>query len=188
MKRYIKSAKQAYYDFQIGDIVTVYNGMQGYANYDGEIVDIYTNSHDVVMAVVRSRSGDKDVSLSSIIPSQRDYFYSLSISDILSTAFLAKMQFKNDSMWCDRVNASRVDRDPSIENTVGYDAYISPGRSGYDVSITEYVSKNYSTTSYSQDAGNLPLTDPIFDEAFDIMRSSNKVVVNFAGYQRVFER
>lgn len=188
MKRYIKSAKQTYYDFQIGDTVTVYEGKHGYANYDGKIVDIYTNSHDVVMAVVRCRRGDINVPLSSIIPSQRDYFYSLSISDILSTAFLAKMQFENDSMWCNRVHASRVDRDPSIENTVGYDAYISPSRSGYDVSITEYVSKNYSTTSYNQDAGNLPLTDPIIDEALDIMQSSNKVVVNFAGYQRVFER
>jgi len=188
MKRYIRSSTAPTYDFDLGDTVTVYNGTHGYANYDGEIVYLYINRYDVAMARVRSRSGDHDVALSSIIPSQRAYFYSLTINDVLTKDFISKMKFKDDSMWCDRVNSSRVDHDVSIENTVGYEAYIASYTSGYRVCITDYISKHYTVTREIEDESGLSVNDPMITEALDILKSAPEVVVNFAGYQRIFKK
>lgn len=185
MKLYVKASRNIY-SFEPGDQVTVYEGAHGYANYDATFVETYQNRYGVDMAVVRTKGGDKNIALSSIIPSQHAYFYSLSLDDVLTKDFVAGMIYKDDAMWCDRINASRVDRDASIENIVGYDAYIAHYPSGYRVAITEYISKNYSTTSESDDRDRLSIDDPMITEALDILKSAPKVVVNFAGYQRIF--
>jgi len=187
MKRYIACSRdENKYDLSPGDSVTVY-ASTGYANYEGILEDIYTNKYNVQIARVSTKHGYENVPLSSVIPSQRDYFYSLSLDDILTEEFLSEMGFKDDAMWCDRVRVPRVDADPSIENTVGYDVYVAPNGSRYRVIITEYVSKHRSTTSY-RDESKLALGNPKLDDAIDMMKSASEVVVNFAGYQRIFNR
>ena len=192
MKRYVKASHNIY-SFEPGEQVTVYNGTYGYSNYEATFLETEINRHGVEMAVVESRArGQHQVPLSSIIPSQYQYFKSLTFDDVVSKSFVKKMIYDDDSMWCDRIRVSRVDRDASIENLVGCEAHImGPGNfqnRGYRVCIIEYISKHYDTTKDYTDKYNLSVNDPLIDEALDILKSADKVVVNFAGYQRIIEK
>ena len=182
MKRYIKSNQV----LQVGDEVTVYEGKVGYANYDGVLVDIYTNKYGSEMGVVETRGGYDDVHLTSIIPSQKKYFYSLTRDDILQKSFVKKLVNRDDSMWCRKIPCKRVDRDNSIENIVGYEADIIRESNGFRVVITNYISKHYEETRDIRDEHQLSADDPMIDEALDILKTAPEVIVNFAGYQRKF--
>ena len=188
MKRYIRSST-AKYSFEPGANVTVYEGKFGYANWEGTFVDSFINRYGVEMAKVRREYGEEEnIPMSSIIPSQKKYLYSLDFDDVVTKEFVSSMVFKDDSIWCHRISVPRVDKNPSMENVVGYDALIVHYDSGYRVNITTYISKNYSTTKESEDESRLSIDDPMIDEALEILRSADKVIVDFAGYQRVFTK
>ena len=152
MKRMIIAANETNADdfapFHYGDEVTVYEGKVGYANYDGVLVDTYVNNYGVKIGVVETKGGYDDVPYSSIIPSQKKYFYSLSIDDVLQKSFIKKLVNKDDSVWCRKIPYKRVDRDAGMENIVGceadimYESSSNPGYySGYRVVIIQYISK-----------------------------------------------
>lgn len=190
MKRWIHAATETSYNFEPGDQVTVYEGKVGYANYDAEFVRYETNVHGVQMAVIKRASGIDKVPASVIMPSERDYFYSLTRNDVLTKEFVAKLIHKDDSMFCDKIRYKRVDRDPGMENVTGIDADIMNDKTGeqsYRVIITRYITKNYDETRDWDDEWGTKLNDPLIDDALDVLKKAPIVYVNFAGYQRKFE-
>ena len=192
MKRYLKCSTNKY-NFRSGDRVTVYEGKVGYANYDTTFIDSYLNSHGVEVALVEGSFGKtKEVPYSCIIPSEKEYFYSLTIEDVLTPEFVAELNHKDDSMWCKKISYKRVDRDQSIENTVGSDADIictNPGENPkYRVVIIDYISKHYNVDRDITDESGLTADDELIYDALDILKHADEVIVNFAGYQRTFRK
>lgn len=174
--------------FHWGDEVTVYESKVGYANYDGVLVDTYVNEHGVKIGVVETEGGYHDVPYSYIVPSQKKYFYSLNIDDVLQKSFINKLVNKDDSIFCKKIPYKRVDRDASMENVVGCEADIISYNDGFRVVITQYISKHYDVTRDIQDERGLSVNDPMIDEALSILKTAPEVIVNFAGYQRTFKR
>lgn len=174
--------------FHWGDEVTVYEGKVGYANYDGVLVDTYVNEHGVKIGVVETKGGYEDVPYSCIVSSQKDYFYSLSIDDVLQKSFITKLVNNGDSIWCRKIPYKRVDRDASMENVVGCEADIIGGKDGFRVVIIQHISKHYDVTRDIQDERGLSVNDPMIDEALEILKTAPEFIVNFAGYQRTFKR
>ena len=189
MKRLIIQSSSSIDNINIGDEVTVYNGMVGYSNYEGTLVDKGVNQNGVLVGYVDNGHKVKEIPLSSIIRSEKRYFNSLTISDVLTKDFVAKMTHKGDSIWCKRTKYSRTDRDTNMENTVGMDAHIqslNTPKQGYRVVLTTYISKHGSVDRDVVDELHVSLNDELIDEALDILANANEVIVNFAGYQRVF--
>ena len=190
MKRWIHASLDLQ-PLQEGDAVTVYNGTHGYSNYDGVLIDEEINKYGVKIAVVDTGKRIEKVPMSSIIPSQKKYFRSLTIDDVTTKEFIAQMIYKDDSIWCDKIRYDRVDRDTNMENVVGVDAMIKTVREGeqnYRVVISDYISKHGSITTDTQDEWDVKLDSRLIYEALDILKRAKEVVVNFAGYQRVFKR
>ena len=193
MKRWIHAATYnsvPKYDFQNGDPVTVYNGKVGYANWDGIYTGQHTNRYNVAIAEIAHDNGKiEDVPLSSIIPSQKKYFYSLTFDDVTSISFIKKMVYNGDSIWCDKVRYARVDSDPSIENIVGAEGHIiCLGDNDYKVVVDRYISKHYQVTKDSEWDVHVSMNSDLFREALGIIQSADEVVVNFAGYQRIIKK
>ena len=190
MKRWIHASSDTN-SVSIGDEVTVYSGTHGYANYDGTLIDTEVNKYGVEVGVVDTGKRIEKVPMSSIIPSEKRYFYSLKLDDVLTSEFVAKMIHRDDSMWCDRIKYPRVDRDLGMENVVGTEAHIQatkPGEQDYRVVVVSYIDKHGSTDRDIIDEWHIGLNDPLVDEALDVMSKANEVVVNFAGYQRIFKQ
>lgn len=189
MKRLIIQSSSSIDNINIGDEVTVYNGMVGYSNYEGTLVDKGVNRNGIPVGYVDDGHKIEELSLSSIIRSEKRYFNSLTISDVLTKDFVAKMTHKGDSMWCKRTKYSRTDRDTNMENTVGMDAHIQSlhsSKQGYRVVLSTYISKHGSVDRDVLDELHVSLNDELIDQALDILANANEVIVNFAGYQRVF--
>ena len=147
MKRWIHAAtsNKVNCSVNIGDDVTVYEGKVGYANYDGVLVDTKVNKYGVEIGVVDTGNRIKEVPMSSVVPSEKKYFYSLKLSDVLTKEFISQMTHKDDSIWCSKIRYSRVDRDTNMENVVGSQADIQavkPGEQDYRVIIMTYISKH----------------------------------------------
>lgn len=192
MKRYIRCSTNKY-NFQPGDKVTVYESKVGYANYDAEFISSYINKYGVEIAVIEPyRSGYKEVPYSYIIPSEKEYFYSLTLKDVLNPGFIRKLNHKDDSIWCRKIPYKRVDRDTSIENVVGSEADIICTKSGseprFRVVIIDYISKHGSTDRDITDEYGLAADDGLVQDALSILKNAPEVIVNFAGYQRTFRR
>lgn len=190
MKRWIHASTDASTSIKPGDRVTVYNGKHGHANYDATFEEYFTNSNGVKMAELSGVSSENSVvPASSIIPSEREWLYSISIDEVLTKDFVASMTHKDDSMWCDKVRTPRVDKDNEIENVTGIEAYMSGVQNDNTlrVVITSYISKHYSEDEEWEDK-MVKVTNPLVDEALDILKRAPEVIVNYAGYQRIFKR
>lgn len=190
MKRWIHAATETSYNFEPGDQVTVYEGKVGYANYDAEFVRYETNVHGVKMAVIKRASGIDKVPASVIIPSEKDYFYSLTRDDVLRRDFVAQLIHKGDSMFCHKIRYKRVDKDPGMENVTGLDADImndKTGQQSYRVIITTYITKNYDETREWEDEWGVTIDDDLIQDALDVLSKAPEFYVNFAGYQRTFK-
>lgn len=199
MKRYIRCSTLNKYGIQPGDPITVYNSKEGYTNYEADFIESYINrdGHEIAIIEKPRERGQDEVYYNQIIPSQRDYFYSLTLSDVLTPEFVASMVHNKDSIWCKNVRYSRVDRDMSIENVVRNDAYIGcSNHSGtcmvdtprFKVSIVSYISKHGSIDRDVICEYDLLAGDELVYEALDVLRHADEVVVNFAGYQRTLRR
>ena len=78
-----------------------------------------------------------------------------------------------------------------MENVTGIEADIMSAKEGeqvYRVVITTYITKNYQETREHDDEHNISLDDALIQEALDILKDAPEVVVNYAGYQRKFEK
>ena len=191
MKRWIHAATESTYNFEPGDQVTVYEGKVGYANYDAEFVRYETNPHGVQMAVIKRASGVDEVPASVIVPSEKEYFYSLTRDDVLKQDFVAKLIHKDDSMFCHKMRYKRVDRDPGMENVTGLDADImndKTGQQSYRVIITTYITKNYDETREFEDEWGVKIGDDLIGDALEVLSQAPEFYVNFAGYQRTFKK
>lgn len=187
MKRWIHASS----DVEIGDKVTVYESKVGYANYDGTLVDVETNKHGVEIGVIDTGKRTTKVPMSYIIPSEKEYFHSLTLDDVLTKKFVSELVHKDDSMWCDKIKYSRVDPDLGMENVVGSEANIQaikPNEQDYRVIVISYISKHGSVDRDITDEWHVGISDPLIDDALGILSNANEVVVNFAGYQRVFKK
>jgi len=174
-----------------GDKVTVYNSKVGYANYDGVFLGYETNAYGVKMALVKTDHGNERVHPSSIIPSEKEYFYSLTRNDVLTVDFIEQLIHKDDSIFCHKIKYDRVDRDPGMENVTGVEADIMNSRTGqqsYRVIITTYITKNYSESREYEDEQGVGPDDPLIQDALDILSNAPEFYVNFAGYQRTFKK
>ena len=192
MKRWIHAATDIGYDIQPGDTVTVYESKVGYSNYDATLEEYFTSSRGVKMAKLRRSSGrTEDVPASIIIPSEKEWFYSISLSDVLTKEFVSKLTHKDDSMWCSKIPHKRVDLDRGMENVTGVEADIMNTKQGqpeFRVMIVTYTSKHYEETRDIEDEWDLTVNDPMIEDALAILKTAPEVVVNFAGYQRTFKR
>ena len=192
MKKWIHAATDAEHSFEPGDRVTYYNSTVGYANYDAEFVRYETNKYGVQVAVIKSLASEKEkqVPTDYIIPSEKEYFYSLSREDVLSKDFIAKLIHKDDSMFCSKIRYKRVDKDPGMENVTGAEADIisdKEGKQSWRVVLLKYVTKHYSEDrELEADEWGCKLSDPLIDEALSILEKAPEFYVNFAGYQRKF--
>lgn len=191
MKRWIHAATDTAKNIKPGDKVTVYESKTGYSNYDGTFLGQETNKYGVAIGLVKTNHGTEKVSMSSIIPSEKEMFYSLSRDQVLTFDFIKELTHRDDSIWCNKVKYSRTDRDTNMENVVGEDAFIKNCKDNeelFRVVIKTYISKHGSVDRDVIDEWDVPITDALIAEALDIMEHSDEIVVNYAGYQRKFTK
>ena len=192
MKRWIHAATDVEYNIQPGDRITVYNGTHGYANYDADFIEYFTNKNGVKMARILHDNGKEDTTPASyIIPSEYEWFKTATLDDILTKDFVASMYHQDDSIWCNKIRYNRVDRDEGMENVTGVDAdimNIKKGQPRFRVVIIHYINKHYQETRDIEDESGLSVDDPMIDEALDILKRAPEVIINYAGYQRTFKQ
>ena len=183
MKRYIRSSTNPY---SIGDTVTT-NLTYGYAPYDSKVIDVTVNRNGKD-CVVLDDGKEIPVGGYGMCKSKKAELNSLTIEDITTPEFISSLSADtNDSIWC-KENWGRVDRDRSIENTVGIKSVIMPIRRGYKVVIDHAISKHGNITTDTELEYPTDINDPIISEAIDILKSANEIVLNYGFYQRVFKR
>lgn len=190
MKRWIHADTELTSSFKPGGKVTVYESTVGHANYDAEFVRYETNQYGLPLAVVKTRTKQQKVPVKMVIPSEKEYFYSLTREDVLTQDFVAKLIHKEDSMFCHKIHQKRVDKDPEMENVTGVDAYIAndaPGKQSYRVAISTYITKKYTETREDTDERGVGIDDQLIDDALGILSQAPEFYVNFAGYQRAFK-
>lgn len=191
MKRWIHAATESTLNFKPGDKVTVYEGRVGHANYDAEFVRYETNQYGVPVAVIKTKTNQQRVPVKSVIPSEKEYFYSLTREDVLTQEFVSRLVHIEDSMFCRKIYQKRVDGDPGMENVTGLEADImndAPGKQSYRVIISTYITKKYTETRDDTDERGVDIDDHLIDDALEILSQAPEFYVNFAGYQRTFKR
>lgn len=189
MKRWIHAATET--NIKPGDKVTVYESKVGYSNYDGTFLGQETNRYGVALGLVKTASGIEKVSMSRIIPSEKEFFDSLTRDQVLTYDFIRELTHEGDSIWCKKTPYKRVDRDTNMENVVGEDADIincKVGNAIFRVVITTYISKHGSVTRDVIDEQNIHADDLLIADCLDILNHADEVIVNYAGHQRIFKK
>lgn len=189
MKRWIHAATVT--NIKPGDKVTVYESKVGYANYDGTFLGQETNRYGVAVGLVKTNHGIEKVPMTSITPSEKEFFYSLTRDQVLTYDFIRELTHEGDSIWCKKTPYKRVDKDTNMENVVGKDADIMNCKAGspeFRVIICTYTSKHGSATRDVVDEWNVSTDDELVAEGLDILSHTDEVIVNYAGYQRIFKK